>query len=307
MTAYLRWWSNVGGGALGECGSTSALWPNYVKLSCDFVVPSGTTQFNVHLAGNAPSGRWAVTDDWSLTQLTGGNDFVIGELRVDQSSVNQSRDYRTSLYVGDKPTSGGGYTTAWFGVNLVQYNGTLYSAKFSQVGFLTDNGGVRWFVYSEAGVQCLQGSPNWGNLGCWGNYGDRATIGNWQNVELVTYGQGFWIARVYNQYGNPLDVAKIMSSSLRIYRAQATTEEAHSLVTDPYLKAAFYHWHPRYMVWGTGFQEWPASSGGNNNHIWTWPQGMCPWHYGATVNLSGDPRYWFAGTGGSICSRNPLF
>lgn len=316
MTAYLRWWSNAQGGFLGECGSTRAIWPNYVKLTeppCDLVVPSGTTQLNVHLAGTAPSGRWAVTDDWTLTQLScsdGCNDFVNGELRVDQTSVNRSRDYRTRLYVSSRPTGSGGYTAGWLGVDLARYDGTLYSAKFSQVGFLTDINGVRWFVYSEAGVQCLQGAPvpGWGNRGCWGNYGDRATIGNWQRVELVTYtGQGFWIARVYDQNNNPLDVVKIMSSSVTIYRALATTEEAHTLATDPYLTARFYHSHPQYMVWGTGFQEWPASSGGNNNRIWTWPQGICDFHYGATVNLLGDPRYWFAGTGGSTCSRSPLF
>jgi hypothetical protein len=31
---------------------------------------------------------------------------------------------------------------------------------------------------------------------------------------------------------------------------------------------------------------------------------FCPQHYDATINLSGDPRYWYGGTGGQICSAN---
>jgi hypothetical protein len=237
------------------------------------------------------------------------NDFVVTELHVDLPSVNQARDYIHTLWVGGIPTTGSSsdYTVAWISVNLA--NGGTDGDKFTQVGFLTSKIGVRWFVYSGAGVH--QGTPAWGSLGCVGNYGDRATIGHWQNVELVTYGQGFWIARVYDQNGNAQDVAKVLYGSLTIYRATAVTEEAYTESTDPYILASFWHNHPKYMVWGTGFQDWPASSGGQNNHLYTSPSSICPNHYIARLNWFGnDPRIWYAGSAGptpASCSANPIF
>lgn len=252
---------------------------------------------------------------WLATPLAAafaGNDFIDTELRVDQSAVNGSRDYLHTIWVGGRPNNGAGgdFTTAWLGVDLAVYNGTVYSAKFSQVGFMTDKVGVRWFVYSEAGATCLSGTAAWGTLGCVGNYSDRATIGSWQKVEMVTYGQGFWIARVYDKNGSALDVAKFNSSSLKIYRGMAVTEEGYSESTDPYLLASFWHNHPKYMVWGTGFVDWPASSSGHNNYLFTSPSGICSAHYSANLNWGGDARVWFAGSTGptpAVCSANPQF
>lgn len=239
------------------------------------------------------------------------SDFVTVELRVDLLSVNQARDYIHKLYVGGKPTTGSDsdYTAAWFSVNLA--DGGANGRKFTQVGFLTDKTNVKWFVYSGAGVECWRGKEGWGNLGCVGAEGDLATIGHWQNVELVTYpGDGFWIARVYDQNGAANDVAKILYDSSRIYRATAVTEEAYPEATDPFIRASFWHNHPKYMVWGTGFQNWPASSGGHNNRLFTSPTTICPNHYIAKINLNGDPRIWYAGSAGptpATCSANPIF
>lgn len=249
-----------------------------------------------------------------------GNDFVVVELRVDQTSVHQAKDYIHTLYVGGVPTNGGAsdFTTAWISINLAP--GTTGNL-FSQVGFLTMKDlGVRWFVYSGAGVQCLQGQPGWGTLGCVGAWGDRATIGYWQKVELVTYpNQGFWIARVYDRYGKALDVAKILSNSTRIYRATAVTEEAYCPgCIDQHMTASFWHSHPKYMVWGsgpgTGFQDWPASpSGGargSNNKLYALPSSICPNYYIARLNWGNDPRVWYAGSAGltpATCSANPIW
>lgn len=245
-----------------------------------------------------------------------GNDFIIGELRVDLSSVYQSRDFTHFVWSGQRPTSGGGYTTGWLGVRLGVFDGTLFSGKFTQVGVITDLIGPYWFVLTEVGIQCLQGRfviVQGGAQACWGNYNDRVTSGNWNRVELVTYGQGFWIARVYDIYGNPQDVAKIMESGTRIYRAQATSEQAYTDSTNPHLRADFYHYDPEYMVWGTGFQDWPASSGGSNNYIYPYPGAgtVCPTWYKAVFTTS-NLRFWFAGSspgpgGVAVCSLNPWF
>jgi hypothetical protein len=83
-------------------------------------------------------------------------------------------------------------------------------------------------------------------------------------------------------------------------------EEAYTEANDPYMLGSYYFWHPHYMQWGTGFQEWPGSLDPNISNLYvTDLQGynsFCPQHYGATLDISGDPRFWFAGTGGNVCS-----
>lgn len=248
----------------------------------------------------------------TVTAVIAGGDHVAGQLRVDLSEVYNSRDYKVGLLTDEKPTAPGGYTAGWLGVDLAQGDGTPYSAQFSQVGLLTDKDGIYWFVYAEPGVTCLRGNSQWGTCsngrpcGCQGTVNDLVSLGSWHTVELVSYGQGYWIARVYTASGTPYDVAQIWSSSSRIYFAQSTTEEAYSNPPDPYLTARFFHWHPQYMVSGTGFREWPTSSGGNNSLIYVTDlngqNSFCPQHYGATPNILGDERFWFAGTDGQQCS-----
>jgi hypothetical protein len=242
-----------------------------------------------------------------------GYDFVIGDLRVDLSEVYSARDYKVHLWADDKPSSGmeGDFTGAWLGVFLAEYiPGVPGSGQFSQVGLKTDKDGIRWFVYAEPGVECLRGDdPD--PYHCYGNYGDLVALESWHQVELLKYPQDdFWIARVYNSGGTAHDVARILSNSNRIYKARSDTEQGYFESSDPYLTASFYHWHPQYMKWGTGWQEWPESSGDNCNSIWTEAingPDPCPDHYGADPYWTGDPRAWFAGTGGKWCDVDPLF
>ena len=64
QTATLGWYSNITKDQ--NCGSTTST--STVKLLCDFVLPSGTTNFNVHLSSSALSGK-IKTDSWALKQL----------------------------------------------------------------------------------------------------------------------------------------------------------------------------------------------------------------------------------------------
>ena len=245
--------------------------------------------------------------------LAEGNDFVIGDLRVDLSEVYYARDYKVHLLANDKPSSGSDddFTTAWLGVFLAQYiPGVPDSGQFSQVGLLTKKDGIRWFVYAEPTVTCLRGwhDPD-DDRHCYGFVDEIVTLGSWHQVELVKYTQNnYWIARVYDSGGTAYDVAKIWSDSNRIYMARSDTEEGYVESSDPYLTASFHHWHPQYM--GTGWQEWPESSDDNCNSIWTEAingPDPCPDHYGADPYWTGDPRAWFAGTDGKWCDVDPLF
>jgi adenosylcobinamide amidohydrolase len=240
--------------------------------------------------------------------LDGGcRDFMQASLRGDLSDVYYAFDYRIQLF-----TSGQGnapapwFTTAWLSVNLAQGDPGPYPDKFTQIGIKTNVSGTFWFVESEAGVTCSLGHQRSWRL-CEGDPNQFVSPNNWSYVELATYLQGFWIARVYEPNGTPHDVATIQSGSGRIWEPNATFEEAYNLSYDPHYNAYFYFKHPQYMSWTTGFQEWVTSVGsGADNFIYATDldgqNTFCAQNYGATPYYSGDSRAWYAGTGGQQCS-----
>ena len=133
----------------------------------------------------------------TTSSANAGNDFMVVDLRTDIASVYFAQDYQVWLSsnagpAGNYPT----YTTGWFSVNLDDEPG-LYGHLFTQIGLMTDSGGIYWFVYAEPGVECFRGSYAWYNpdlgryLGCRGEYFDLVNFGYFHRVELVTYGQGF--------------------------------------------------------------------------------------------------------------------
>lgn len=248
-------------------------WPNWQRLACDFTTPAQLSAFNVQLyVASAPSGQWVVTDDWYFNLIR--NNQVGNNLRVDQSSVYGAKDYNVWLYPGSGPTSTGGYTNSWLGLELGTAGG-IGGRKFLQVGIQTTNYGPQWFVFGKTSVICLAGISIYNGRGCIGNVNDRVAYGGWRQFELVTYNQGFWIARVYDQNNSPLDVAKIYFSDTRVYRANTVVEEGINpdRTTDPALRADFSFWHPK---------------------------------YGLTLNLNGDPRFWHGGStpGDNQCVGN---
>jgi hypothetical protein len=243
MTAQLRWAyknSAYPSGRAVQCGPDShAPWPTWQKLECEFTVPSGVTYFNVQLRG-APAGSadWIVTDDWSLYLIN--NNFVGTELRIDQSAVYNAVNYTTWLYAGSLPSVDvpNSFTTAWFGVDL---DNSPTSKRFTQLGIKTTARGPWWFVYSEAGIsRCLRGTPSYGNLGCEGDLRDLLNTGQWRKFWLRREGDR-WVASIYDQNGVLFNLAHILSTSTRIYRAYLATEEAFDpgRTTDPLIDADF--------------------------------------------------------------------
>lgn len=245
-----------------------------------------------------PISAWAV-----------GNDLMTVDLRTDLGPVYSATDYRTRVYASSMANVQNVFTNAWLGVYLHQYNGTTYSGEFSQVGMVANDLGLTWFVYAEPGVTCLRGHPSYGTLGCTGDPGDLGfSVGTWHQVELVTYGEGYWIARVWNSSGTTsTDVARINYSSLRIYRATDTSEEGYDGTMDPQLNMNFLHWHPQYNDFVYGWTDWPGSTGGNDNIYHVTPSTACPGIYGANLDLSGDPYYWQIASGAQTCYMDPIF
>lgn len=233
-----------------------------------------------------------------------GNSFIIGDLRVDLPEVYNARDYRVHIAPGGLPTTGDNrdFTTAWLGVFLGQYDGSTGSGKFSQVGIETTKLGVKWFVYAEPGVTCLRGTKHPTLSECIGDFGDLVSLNTYTRVELKkNLNEPYWRAIVYDVNSVGYVVAQIPDNSNRIYLARSDTEEGYYESTDPFIAASFYHWHPQYVN-GTSWTDWPTSTGGaGNSKIYASPSSICPAHYGATPNVYGNERAWWAGSGGVVC------
>lgn len=238
------------------------------------------------------------------------NDLVIAAFPLN-AAIQGAQDYEEWFYVAGKPSSGyPNFTAAWLGVYVDGGPGI----GFMQVGVITDENGAVWFASSDPDdpngpiVECIVGQPAWNGRGCTADYYGQfgAEVNRWFKAEIVTYGQGFWILRFYGDDGHtPHDVAKIYFTGQTIWRAESVTEEAwrgDSADQDPYLYAAFYHYEPRYMVWGSGFQPWISGA-----TLRTEPIYVCPDHYGGISGVQNNPKLWFAGTGGPECFVHPLF
>ncbi len=241
------------------------------------------------------------------SMVSAGNDFVNGQLRIDLPEIVNARDYRVKIRASAIPSGDSNdFTTAWLSINLNNQPG-LYGDLFTQVGIVTYPDGPHWFVYSEAGVTCLQGHYRWGALGCMGDAWDIVTLTSYHYVELVKYqSDNWWIARFNYADGTAVDVAMIATGNSVIYRATATMEEGYGEASDPYLIGMFTLKNPEYMLWGSGFQVWPQSIiNGPVNYLSAYDLNnnntFCPEYYAMEPNLEGDSRTWFAGTGGFVC------
>lgn len=239
-----------------------------------------------------------------------GNDFIVVNLRIDPIEVSSSLDYRVWLAAESGPTwQTSTFTTAWLSVDLNNQPG-LFGHEFSQIGLMAFTQGLQWFVYSEAGVICNQGSYGWWNpdkqmyLGCYGPFNQEVTYGKFYAVELVKYPlDNFWIARLINEETNyAIDVAFFLSGRNTIFDVSVNMEESWPTAQDPYENGVFHMWHPQYNSWQDGFREWPLSINGEfNNRLYTVPASICPNHYAADILILNDPRYWKAGSINGIC------
>jgi hypothetical protein len=160
-----------------------------------------------------------------------GNDFVLVDLRTDIPEVMNSLDYHVWIASAGGPSSNyPTFTTAWLSVDLDNLPG-LYGHLLSQVGLMADSRGIYWFVYAEPGVECLQGYEDWWSseknmyLGCKGYIGQFVGFGHFHRVELLSYRNGYWIARVEDSQGVPHEVARILSNVETIFDASVDMEE----------------------------------------------------------------------------------
>lgn len=250
-----------------------------------------------------------------------------GNLRTDPSAVYQARDYTTYTLAKREPivyavNRGDSYFRAGIA-------GSIFSDSYVEVGIrLFGNGNSKWYVRTlhAIAIDCLiPGSilivqPN-AYRECQGSVTIQPIISikKWYRLQVVTYNQGFWIARIYDDTGYPRDVARVYEPSnlLRIGGTyQSTRIEAYP---GSFAGVSFNHWHPYFMAGGS-WVLWPLSNSSlptfSRNKFWVAgtcsPVATTP-SYKGFLQLSGDPRFWFAGYWDSsttytpTCNSDPMF
>ncbi len=188
MTAHVQWWANDNQPSR-ECGSTSAVWPTYVQISCEFTAPQNISQFNIHLGGNSVqgSGQWAASDDWHLTEIPPSTtNWYIGT--VDNQVLyslgsSMGNTYTTGVIILDfgQPN----YANSTYGTNLF-YPGNPFAStdqiKNAVEAFLV---GYYYNSPSSAYVNVAIATNNYGNLADYYNHG-QAWANMVNNVESWT-------------------------------------------------------------------------------------------------------------------------
>jgi|GEM_PF-7117778 len=220
------------------------------------------------------------------------HDWVLHWLWVNGDTQN-SRDFQIVIYpVHD---SNGTPDVEFVTSQLVAYP---VGGNAILAGIIADGTGVKWYAaISDGTVTCFpNGESGWGGKGCFGDYDDHVAVGQWSRFELVNYHQGFWIARVWDQNNNPIDIAKLHISEASISSIAATGGQAYSS-SNVELEMHFSFYNPQYMKWGTGFQDWPAATGDYQNWVDTITNApnntVCPpYRYNASPN---NLRWWYKG------------
>jgi len=140
--------------------------------------------------------------------------------------------------------------------------------------------------------------------GCLGNVGDLGVdLHLWVRVQMVTYGSGKWVVRVYDVNGNPHDVADVYNTNQTLARAEVDTEESwfgNSPSENPWVDLGFYNLDLKYKSGGS-WLSWPA---GNLAEYSASGADICPSHYRVVPNAQGNSGMWYAGIGGvgTVCS-----
>jgi hypothetical protein len=236
------------------------------------------------------------------TTVFAGNDLLYADWPVSSSTVYSAGYYYLYVAQGGANTNdplNNAFTTGWIGVNLdhqcTDFGICPGGDQFTQTGVFSQSGGIAWFVYSESGVFCNIGFEIYGSLGCEGDDNSfvRSREYNAYNI-YHDYTTHHWQAAMLAYDGTNLDLATIVSDSPRIYRAQATAEEAYGSSTDPFDSLAEYFYHPHYVT-----SEWPPYG---MFQIARLPAQDPPCVYGGQFFVNGDSRWWYAGGGATDCT-----
>lgn len=235
-----------------------------------------------------------------------GSTFLSADLRTDLPEIQTAGDFRVKIAAMSLPSEGfPSYTAGWLGIDLDKTDSPS-GPRLTQVGIMADQMGIYWFTFSQAPIRCLQGTSAWWSdseqryLGCKGELNSHVSLGVFHTFELVNYGQGEWIARVFDSTDTGHDLAVITHPGETVYDVDVTFEEAYHQEEDPYLKSSFVFYRPQYNTWlpETGFADWPASQAQYKNTLYVdgaSPEEICPTHYSIKAMYQASPRAWYAG------------
>lgn len=245
------------------------------------------------------------------------NEWVYAEFPVTNSTVANARDYYVYLRSEYQPLNPLGSVAGWFAI----YPGNTSPSNFIQVGIYSWSLGTSWFVSLDPNpnntsvpvIECKRGTRNWydnsgrhhGCIGAVGDLGINQAV--WGRFQLVTYGDGKWIARVRN--GTQVaDVAFIYNANTTLAQAEVDMEEYWTGFSNPWLNGGFYNYDLKYRT-GYYWAHWPSNIGGdfgtaNIGTVSNSGSVICPDHYRVQRYVQNNPYLWYAGVGGAnvVCS-----
>lgn len=92
---------------------------------------------------------------------TANSDLLQSNWALDNVDTSEAPEFFSTINAPNAiDSTSNTFLTGWVGANLAPYNGTTFSAAFSQTGTYSDGNipnDLEWFVFAEPTVQCLQG------------------------------------------------------------------------------------------------------------------------------------------------------
>jgi len=243
-----------------------------------------------------------ITFPVSNNTVSSAGDYYVNIISFTPPNANVARDARQ----GQADLSGN-YTMNYLELYPETTSSTLL--PFLRVGLLTTDDGVYWFAsgprehVDAPTITCYRNSFEfWSNsqgrhTGCIGRADDLG-IGfeTWHRVQLVTYNDKDWVAKITNVDGYIHDVARFKAINGKRLNLASVVMETRRTDPDsnPWVKAKYYNFDFKYR--NGGWMQWPSNIGGNygSNKIIA-SNTICPSFYGVAHNFSGQPYLWAMG------------
>lgn len=197
-----------------------------------------------------------------VSSVLADNDFVETYWRVDDFSLYKGANYFVSLAPNQYVSSDDPYASGWLALNFSPYPS---NALFSQVGLVEQNGAFRFFIYSEAGVICMNSArPQGDGRTCNGQINYEVGYLQTNIVQMLRAPDGYWYIYLYYPNGSCTYcysqelIGSLFTQSQYIYRAFIDSESASN--TSSYALAGFIFSHPKYVPFGQSSPlDWQGS------------------------------------------------
>ncbi|OQY48750.1 MAG: hypothetical protein B6242_01665 [Anaerolineaceae bacterium 4572_78] len=204
-------------------------------------------------------------------------------------------------------SSSGTILLNWLGLTARDNNNPGGDTDFIAAGLITTQTGIHWFASTEpkshvaTEIECIQGYEGWHNMygqptaciSIQGSMGLDHYGNDWLRVQIVTYGNGYWIVRFRNDAtGKTKDVAKIYTNKTIVTDAHIGLRKSWN-GTEKSFKSGFYNQDFKYrrgMYWAHA----PSGISNFDDSVIGMSSEFCP-PYGFDTYVQNNPYLWYLG------------